>query len=168
MFNTTVAWNKKAKVLLGPYANLRVNKKAKEPEKEEVKRTSSMIINLATLVLVIVFVAMSVISIPEPEQIQLPARVEVPVTVKGVVNKPDVGLMIGFKTDSIADLVEHLYNDHGVVVSSVTESWELMIGPFVNVDQLMDYLLTHNLADHLNYVVMRDGKKVYYKEVQNS
>lgn len=161
-FNETLIYNRKIKLPLGPYVSLRENKRIPAPRQEQKKATSSMIINVAVLFMVVCLVGISVVSIPEPQDAQV--RQEL-IIQKVATEEP--GLMISFgSTDRVADMIEHLFNQHRVLVNFVNDGQELIVGPFASVDEVMDYLTSHNLAEHLNYVSMRNGKKVYYEPNQ--
>jgi hypothetical protein len=157
-FNETLIYNRKIKLPLGPYVSLRENKRIPAPRQEQRKTPSSMIINVAVFILVIGLVGMSVVSIPEPPDVLSQELIIQKVSAK------DPGFMINLgRHDLVADMIEHLFNQHKVLVNFVSNGQELIVGPFASVDEVMDYLTSHNLAEHLSYVSMRNGKKVYYE-----
>jgi hypothetical protein len=159
-FNETIVYNKKCKQPLGPYVSIRKNRKIETVEKTEAKRKSSLIINVFVLIAIVAMVGMSVVSIPEPQFIPISKEV---VVKKVVAAEPGFMVSLGYY-DNMTEVLEHLYNDHKVLINFVGSSQELMLGPFSTVDEVIDYLQNHQLAEHLDYVQMKNGKKVYYEK----
>jgi len=162
-FNETIVYNKRCKQPIGPYASFRKNKKIDPVEKREIKRKSSLVINVFVIIAVVVLGTMAVVSIPDPQFIPISNEV---VVKKVVAAEPGFMISLG-SYDNTHEMIEHLYNDHKVLIRFVGSNQELMLGPFASVDEVIDYLQNHQLAEHLNYVQMKNGKKVYYEKKQS-
>lgn len=142
-----------------------VKEKKKEEKKEEKStRKDSLVISISVIFALVAILGMAVVG--TGQEYESPFNYQSPIVQKPMVVN-DLGLTLSFGCpDKVADMLQHLYNDHKVLNIHLVNGQELILTSFKDVDSVVGFIKDHDLLEHVSYVQMRNGNKVFPEKKQ--